>query len=83
MNHNNLRNDLIGEHRFSDAGQLLLACLFVVTWVVDTFILKYTTFLNHYVPNALRTPIGIVLLVVSGFLAGTGLVIVFALYIEA
>ena len=37
MNHNNLRNDLIGEHRFSDAGQLLFACLFVVTWVVDTF----------------------------------------------
>ncbi|NOQ95111.1 MAG: hypothetical protein GQ555_00660 [Desulfobacterales bacterium] len=71
------RIDLIGEHRFGDAGQLLLACLFVVTWVVDTFILKYTTFLNHYVPNAIRIPIGIVLLVVSGYLAGKGLSIVF------
>ena len=72
------RSDLTGEHTFGDAGQLILACLFMVTWVVDTFILKYTTFLNHYVPNAIRIPIGIVLLVVSGYLARTGLSIVFS-----
>ncbi|MCK4792467.1 MAG: hypothetical protein KAV87_52545, partial [Desulfobacteraceae bacterium] len=72
------RNDLTGEHTFGDAGQLILACLFMVTWVVDTFILKYTTFLNHYVPNAIRIPVGIVLLVVSGYLARTGLSIVFS-----
>lgn len=71
------RNDLAGEHRFGDAGQLILACLFGVTWVVDTFILKYTTTLNHHVPGAIRIPVGIVLLVVSGYLAGTGLSIVF------
>ena len=71
------RNDLAGEHRFGDAGQLILAILFGVTWVVDTFILKYTTFLNHQVPNAIRIPVGIILLVVSGYLAATGLSIVF------
>jgi len=72
------RSDLTGEHTFGDAGQLILACLFMVTWVVDTFILKYTLFLNHYVPNAIRIPIGIILLVVSGYLARTGLSIVFS-----
>jgi len=71
------RSDLIGEHRFGDAGQILLACLFVVTWVVDTYILEYTTFLNHYVPNAIRAPMGIALFVISAYLAGKGLSIVF------
>ena len=71
------RNDLAGEHKFGDAGQLILAILFGVTWVVDTFVLKHTTTLNHSMPNAIRIPVGIVLLVVSGYLAGTGLSIVF------
>jgi protein-S-isoprenylcysteine O-methyltransferase Ste14 len=71
------RSDLAGEHTFGDAGQLILACLFMVIWVGDTFILKYTTFLNHNVPNAIRIPLGIVLLFVSAYLAGKGLSIVF------
>lgn len=71
------RSDLTGEHAVGDAGQLVLACLFVATWVPDTFILKYTTFLNQYVPLVIRIPLGVVLLAVSGYLARTGLSIVF------
>jgi protein-S-isoprenylcysteine O-methyltransferase Ste14 len=71
------RSDLTGEHAVGDAGQLVLACLFVATWVPDTFILNYTTFLNQYVPLAFRIPLGVVLLAVSGYLARTGLSIVF------
>ena len=70
-------DDLTGEHVVSDAGQIILACLFAVTWIADTFFLKYTTFLNRYVPLGVRIPSGVVLLVVSGYLARTGLSIVF------
>jgi len=71
------RSDLTGEHTVGDAGQLVFACLFGATWVPDTFILKHTTFLNHYLPLAIRIPLGVVLFAVSGYLAKTGLSIVF------
>ena len=71
------RDDLIGEHALSDAGQIVLACLFAATWIADTFFFKYTTFLNQYVPLGARIPFGVVLLVLSGYLAKTGLSIVF------
>jgi protein-S-isoprenylcysteine O-methyltransferase Ste14 len=71
------RPDLIGEHPLGDAGQLALACLFFAAWGVDTFALRYTTWLNGSVPLALRIPLGVLLLVVSLYLATTGLAIVF------
>jgi len=71
------RSDLTGEHTVGDAGQLVLACLFAATWILDTFFLKYTTFLNTHVPIGIRIPLGVVLLVLSGYLAKTGLSIVF------
>lgn len=71
------RSDLAGEHAVGDAGQIVLACLFAATWMADTFFLQYTTFLNHYVPLGIRIPLGVVLLILSGYLASTGLSIVF------
>jgi protein-S-isoprenylcysteine O-methyltransferase Ste14 len=71
------QSDLSGEHPLGDAGQLVLAGLFFVIWVADSFALKYTTWLNHYVPLAVRVPLGVVLLVASGYLAKMGLSIVF------
>jgi len=71
------REDLTGEHTVSDAGQIVLACLFTATWITDTFLFKYTTFLNHHVPLGVRIPFGVVLLLLSGYLARTGLSIVF------
>lgn len=71
------QSDLTGEHALGDAGQIVLACLFAATWISDTFFLKYTTSLNHYVPLGIRIPFGGVLLVLSGYLARTGLSIVF------
>ncbi|MGB2895399.1 MAG: hypothetical protein WBB65_04450 [Anaerolineales bacterium] len=55
----------------------MLACLFAATWITDTFFIKYATFLNKYVPLVARIPFGVVLLVLSGYLAKTGLSIVF------
>ena len=73
----NKRDDLTGEHAFGDAGQIILACLFVGVWVADTFFLQYTTFLNRYIPLGARIPSGILLFILSLYLARTGLAIVF------
>jgi len=71
------RDDLSGEHTVGDAGQVILACLFAVMWIADTFFLKYTTVLNGYVPLGIRIPFGVILLVLSGYLARKGLSVVF------
>jgi protein-S-isoprenylcysteine O-methyltransferase Ste14 len=71
------RGDLAGEHKLGDAGQLILAILFMTIWVVDTFVLHFTTFLNASVPAVMRIPLGVVFLLVSIYLAATGMYIVF------
>lgn len=73
----NQREDLTGEHAFGDAGQIILAGLFVGVWITDTFFLQYSTFLNGHVPLGARIPLGVLLFILSGYLARTGLAIVF------
>ncbi len=68
---------LAGEHAAGDAGQAILALLFAVVWVLDTFFLRYTTGLNGSVPLGIRVPLGVAFLVVSGCLVRAGLSIVF------
>jgi protein-S-isoprenylcysteine O-methyltransferase Ste14 len=70
------RDNLAGEHRISDIGQLTIYCLFMALWISD-MIWEYSNFLNEYIPAMIRLPIGILLLIVSGYMAGTGLLIVF------
>jgi protein-S-isoprenylcysteine O-methyltransferase Ste14 len=71
------RDDLTGEHTVGDAGQLVLAVLFALTWIADTFFLHYTTFLNQHVPLVVRIPLGSALLVLAAYMARTSLSIVF------
>ena len=71
------RDDLTGEHAVGDAGQAVLACLFMATWIGDSFFFNYTTFFNRYMPFLVRIPSGIVLLILSGYLAKIGLSVVF------
>lgn len=69
------REDLAGEHVWGDAGQLLLLVIFLAVWISDTFFLDYS-----YIPDILgtaRTPLGIIVLVISGYLAWSSLRIVF------
>jgi protein-S-isoprenylcysteine O-methyltransferase Ste14 len=68
---------LTGEHRLGDAGQLLLAVVFFLVWIADTFFRRWTTFLNAYVPLWIRIPVAAGLLVLAGWMAWTGLSIVF------
>ncbi|HTY81666.1 MAG TPA: isoprenylcysteine carboxylmethyltransferase family protein [Dehalococcoidales bacterium] len=71
------RDDLTGEHKFGDAGQLIIAIIFLIVWILDSFILKYTTFLNSYVPLAVQITLGIIFLCAAFFMARTGMNIVF------
>ena len=71
------RKDLAGEHKYGDTGQIAIAFIFAITWMCDTFILQYTTFLNKNVPNSFRLSLGIVFIILSAFLASKGLFIVF------
>lgn len=69
--------DLTGEYFAGDAGQVILALLFAVIWVADSFFLEYTTFLNQYIPLVIRISFGVLFLALSGWLVKTGLSIVF------
>lgn len=71
------RKDLTGEHRFGDTGQLIFALVFVAVWIVDTFVLRLTTFLNPLIPGWLRTSLGCLLLVSAGLISLSSLRTVF------
>lgn len=70
------RDNLAGEHRLGDIGQLTLYRLFMALWLSDMF-WKYSNLLNAYIPSAIRLPIGVLLLIIAGYTAGSGLMIVF------
>jgi len=70
------RDNLTGEHRLGDIGQLVLYCLFMASWISD-MMFNYSNFLNEHVPTVIKIPIGVMLLLVSAYLATTGLHIVF------
>ncbi len=72
-----IRQDLAGEHLIGDAGQIILALLFGAVWIADSFFLHYTTFLNEYISQWLKLPFAFFFLILSGYLARTGLSVVF------
>ena len=63
------RADLAGEHKFSDMGQLILLFSFLILWVLDSFVFKFSTFLIQYVPNYVRGILSSFILIIAGFLA--------------
>ncbi len=71
------RKDLVGEHPFGDAGQLILLFIFLIVWIGDSFILKLSTMAAQYVPASVRTVFFLVGVILAGILAQRGLKIVF------
>jgi len=71
------RKDLIGEHAFGDLGQLILLVIFLIIWISDSFIFKYSTLSLDAIPNILRLIYGLPILLISGIFAKFGLGIVF------
>ena len=65
------KKDKGGEHPFGDTGQFILFCLFVVVWGGDSFLLRKTTFLSHWVPLSVRLVILALALVASAWLVAS------------
>lgn len=71
------REDLAGEHVWGDAGQLILLAIFLTVWISDTFFLHYSDFLSHLLPGMMKIPVAAVAFLLAGYLARSGLRIVF------
>jgi protein-S-isoprenylcysteine O-methyltransferase Ste14 len=71
------REDLAGEHKLGDLGQLIIAVLFITVWILDSFFFKFTPFLNDYIPLAVQVPLGVIFLALALYMARTGMKIVF------
>lgn len=63
------RNDLAGEHRLTDIGQIIGLVLFAVVWITDSFVLKFTVFAASIVPSVIRIPLAFALMVLGGAMA--------------
>ena len=68
---------LTGEHRWGDAGQLILLLIFLGVWISDSFIFHYSTFLLETVPNYIRVGIAGLVLLSGWYLARNGMKAVF------
>jgi len=71
------REDLAGEHLVADRGQLLFAFAFVLVWLLDSFVLRWTTFLNGQVSLWIRLPLAAVLFGVAIWMVKSGMTAVF------
>lgn len=71
------RPDLIGEHRFGDMGQLLSLFIFLLVYIGDGFVFKFTIFLNDIIPLYVRIPIAAIVFVLSAYLVKTSKGIIF------
>ena len=65
-----------GEHPLGDAAQLSLFGLFLVIWILDSFVLRRSTFLTEYIPLVLRLIILGLALMAAAYLFKSGHVVV-------
>lgn len=63
------RHDLAGEHRLSDIGQLILLVSFLILWVLDSFVFRFSTFPSEYIPNYVRGILACPTLILAGTIA--------------
>ncbi|MBW2434479.1 MAG: isoprenylcysteine carboxylmethyltransferase family protein [Deltaproteobacteria bacterium] len=61
-----------GEHPLGDAGQLILFFMFLITWILDSFVLHRSTFLAGLIPLVIRLFLLITLLAAAFFLFKSG-----------
>ena len=64
-----------GEHPFGDSGQLILLVLFLLIWVVDSFLLQISTVLSDDISLYIRLVILGLILVTAVYLIRSGHVV--------
>ena len=77
MEHHSDRKNIAGEMPFGDFGQLVALIIFMVVWILDSFIFKFSTFLIKYDPFFLRLLFTFIFLGISLYCTKSGLKIVF------
>jgi protein-S-isoprenylcysteine O-methyltransferase Ste14 len=71
------RDDLTGEHKLGDLIQIILLIVFLVIWILDSFVLGFSTFPAESVPSFVRIPLATILLIFTFLLEKSGLHAVF------
>jgi len=71
------REDLAGEYKYGDAGQLIFMIIFLAVWILDSFVFNWSTFLTENVTWYIITIPGLLILIISGLMARSGLKMVF------
>lgn len=71
------REDLVGEHPFGDAGQIILLIVFLSLWVLDSFVFRFSTFLAESAPLIIRLVLTGIILAVGFYLGKKSMRIVF------
>ncbi len=71
------REDLTGEHKFGDLGQIILFVLFVIVWVVDSFIYQPLGSYGYIISPIIRYSVGAIILIIGLLLARKSLNMIF------
>ncbi len=71
------REDLAGEHKLGDTGQIILLVVFIIGLLVDKFVLHFSLPLVQFIPFYLRVLIALPFFAFSFYLALFGLKTIF------
>ena len=61
-----------GEHPYGDRGQLICLLVFLVIWILDSFVLKFLTFPSDFVPLYVRLIAAGLILLLAVYLIRSG-----------
>lgn len=75
--HHEDRKDLVGEHPFGDAGQVILLIVFLALWALDSFVFRLSTFLADSVHLFIRIALAGIILAVGFYLGKKSMRMVF------
>lgn len=62
------QSKLPGEHPYGDLGQIVFIALFLIIWVLDSFVFKFSTVLTGYIPLAVRLIVAAIFFGISLYL---------------
>lgn len=75
--HHHNKKDLAGEHTKGDLGQAIYFIVFLIVWILDSFIFRFSTILINFVPIYINLILMVGCFVLSYFFIIKGLKIVF------
>jgi protein-S-isoprenylcysteine O-methyltransferase Ste14 len=61
-----------GEHPKGDLGQIIILLLFLVIWIMDSFVFQYSTSISSYIPVYLRLAVAGLILVAAIYFVQSG-----------